>query len=98
MGKLKKKGASTSITAIRSKETKSAAITTVKRKLSTSYQVSPLSLRMSVSDKAEINNWVEELQEMTERKVSAAKLFRALTLIRKDIEDDLLISMINKMN
>nr|AKN36492.1 hypothetical protein [Vibrio tasmaniensis] len=53
---------------------------------------------MSLNDKQAIGNWVEELQELSERNVSAAKLFRALALYRENIDDEELIELINKMN
>mgnify|MGYP000392107584 CR=1 FL=1 len=77
---------------------KKDGITTVKKKVKTSYKVPPLTLRMSLTDKQAIGDWVEALQDKTERKVSAAKLFRALVKYKENIDDDELIDLINKMN
>lgn len=79
-------------------EAKKDSITTVKTSVKTSYKVPPLTLRMSLTDKQEIAQWVDELQSMTGRKVSAAKLFRALSLYREQIDDEALIKLINQMN
>ncbi|MEJ3625831.1 hypothetical protein WFH56_21535 [Vibrio vulnificus] len=53
---------------------------------------------MSLSDKKAIGDWVDELQELSERNVSAAKLFRALVSYRDKINNEELIELINKMN
>ncbi|MEZ9900185.1 hypothetical protein AB4332_03650 [Vibrio breoganii] len=79
-------------------EEKKQSITTVKTSVKTSYNVSPLTLRMSLTDKQEIADWVDDLQEMTGRKVSPAKLFRALVENREAIDDAELIKLIEKMN
>lgn len=76
---------------------KKTAITTVKKKATTSYNETPISLRMSAKDKQAINDWVEELQEMTPRSVSSAKLFRALTMMKDEIDQDRLIELISEM-
>ncbi len=99
MSKLKKRGATTSISTVKTEGlAKSDGITTVKKKVTTSYKVPPLTLRMSLTDKKKITDWVDDLQDMTERSVSAAKLFRALVSYRDHIDDEELIEFINKMN
>ncbi|MDP2591546.1 hypothetical protein Q8W41_18795 [Vibrio splendidus] len=99
MSKLKKRGAITTISAHKNEgSSKSTGITTVKKKVTTSYKVPPLTLRMSLTDKERISDWVANLQEQTERNVSAAKLYRALALYRDKIDDEDLIELINKMN
>lgn len=99
MSKLKKRGAITAISTDKKEgSSKSIGITTVKKKVTTSYKVPPLTLRMSLTDKERITDWVSNLQEQTERNVSAAKLFRALALYRDKIDDEDLIELINKMN
>ncbi|MDN3683229.1 hypothetical protein QWZ04_23255 [Vibrio tapetis subsp. quintayensis] len=98
MSKLRKFGASTSISAKKESQGKGVGITTVRKKVTTSYKVPPLTLRMSLSDKKTITDWVEELQAKTERNVSSAKLFRALSLYRDNIDDNDLIKLIEKMN
>lgn len=98
MSKLKKRGAVTAISSPKKEGKKVNSITTVKKKITTSYKVPPLTLRMSLNDKQAIGSWVEDLQELSERNVSAAKLFRALALYRENIDDKELIELINKMN
>ena len=99
MSKLKKRGAITTISTHKNEgSSKSTGITTVKKKVTTSYKVPPLTLRMSLTDKERITDWVANLQEQTERNVSAAKLYRALALYRDKIDDEDLIELINKMN
>ncbi|ABU75075.1 MULTISPECIES: hypothetical protein [Vibrio] len=98
MAKLKARGAITIASSTEQKNEKSQAITTVKKKVTTSYKVPPLTLRMSLKDKESIAGWVDDLQKLSERNVSAAKLFRALALYRDNIDDDELIKLIDKMN
>lgn len=99
MSRLKNHGASTSISEFNNKDRgKQSGITTVKKKVTTSYKIPPLTLRMSLSDKKAIGDWVDELQELSERNVSAAKLFRALVSYRDKINNEELIELINKMN
>ncbi|MDG3089152.1 hypothetical protein P7F88_25150 [Vibrio hannami] len=73
-------------------------ITTVTQKPDSSYKVAPLTARMSAREKAEMAEWVKELQEMTGRNVTTAKVIRALIAIRDDISDEDIISKINEMN
>ncbi|MCU8386807.1 hypothetical protein OC514_20735 [Vibrio vulnificus] len=99
MSKLKKQGAITAISSITSSSSNSTdRITTVKKKITTSYKVPPLTLRMSITDKKLITDWVDDLQLLSERNVSAAKLFRALALYRDNIDDKELIKIISRMN
>lgn len=99
MGKLKRRGAIKDISSsLREGLDKPSGITTVKKKVTTSYKVPPLTLRMSLADKKAIGDWVDDLQKLSERNVSAAKLFRALTLYRDNIDNEDLIELINKMN
>ncbi|ELY1990168.1 hypothetical protein SL034_005299 [Vibrio harveyi] len=98
MAKLKARGAITIASSADKRDDKSQTITTVKKKVTTSYQVPPLTLRMSLKDKKSIAEWVNDLQDLSERNVSAAKLFRALALYRDNIDDEELIKIINKMN
>ena len=98
MAKLKARGAITVTSSTDTKNDKPQAITTVKKKVTTSYKVPPLTLRMSLKDKERIVGWVDDLQELSERNVSAAKLFRALALYRDSIDDKELIKLIDKTN
>ncbi|HDM8057064.1 hypothetical protein [Vibrio harveyi] len=98
MAKLKARGAITIASSTEQKNEKSQAITTVKKKVTTSYKAPPLTLKMSLKDKESIAGWVDDLQKLSERNVSAAKRFRALALYRDNIDDDELIKLIDKMN
>lgn len=99
MSKLKKRGSITAVSNSQKQDSgKSNGITTVKKKVTTSYKVPPLTLRMSLCDKQAIGDWVDDLQALTERSVSAAKLFRALVLYRSNLDDEELIKLIDKMN
>ena len=94
--KLSNKGAKSSL-ALRADRQKKTAITTVRKKPLTTYKVPPLTLRLSLTDKQNVQDWVEELQEDTNRKVSAAKLFRALTAMKDEIDNSELLKIINDM-
>lgn len=98
MAKLKARGAIAVTSSTEKRNDKTQAITTVRKKVTTSYKVPPLTLRMSLRDKESIAGWVADLQELSERNVSAAKLFRALALYRDNIDDEELIKLIDKMN
>jgi hypothetical protein len=94
--KLSNKGAKSSLASRADRQNKTT-ITTVRKKPLTTYKVPPLTLRLSLSDKQKVQDWVEELQENTNRKVSAAKLFRALTAMKNDIDNNELLELINDM-
>ena len=67
-------------------------------KPSTTYNVAPLSMRMSLADKQNINDWAHYLQTKTNRKVSAGKLFRALCDLKDEVDEEELLKRINDMN
>lgn len=94
--KLKASGASSSLTS-RTEKSKRTAITTVKKKPTTTYKVAPMTLRLSLVDKQNISDWVDELQSKTNRKVSAAKLYRALVALKDDVDNDDILNLINNM-
>ncbi|CAH0530725.1 hypothetical protein CTH30272_03067 [Allocatenococcus thiocycli] len=99
---LKGKGASSSLAGLGKKDKAQdrdhkARITTVHERVDTTYKVSPLTMRLSLSDKKAVNDWVDELQEDTKRKVSPAKLMRALTAMKDEIDQDKLLALINDM-
>lgn len=99
MSKLRNRGAKTALSSVKRDDLdKFSRITTVKKKVTTSYKVAPMTLRMSINDKKIIGDWVDELQELTSRNVSPAKLFRALALYKDNIDDEELIKLIDKMN
>ncbi|EDL52167.1 hypothetical protein VSAK1_26445 [Vibrio mediterranei AK1] len=105
MSRLGNRGASTSISQKKQGKDKSDRITTVRKSVTTSYKVPPLTLRMSLTDKKQITDWVADLQSGTERKLSSAKLFRALAQHRDGLSereredfDALLIQLMERMN
>ncbi|MBY3790699.1 MULTISPECIES: hypothetical protein [Photobacterium] len=94
--KLSNKGAKSSLSSRADRQNKTT-ITTVRKKPLTTYKVPPLTLRLSLTDKQKVQDWVEDLQENTNRKVSAAKLFRALTSMKDDIDNNKLLELMNDM-
>lgn len=94
--KLKERGASSSLTS-RTEKSKRTSITTVKKKPTTTYKVAPMTLRLSLVDKQNISEWVEELQSKTNRKVSPAKLYRALVALKDEIDNEEIVNLINNM-
>ncbi|WP_394168022.1 hypothetical protein [Photobacterium piscicola] len=94
--KLLNKGAKSSLASRADRQNKTT-ITTVRKKPLTTYKVSPLTLRLSLTDKQKVQDWVEEIQENTNRKISAAKLFRALTSMKDDIDNNKLLELMNDM-
>ncbi|GAL15957.1 hypothetical protein JCM19233_6979 [Vibrio astriarenae] len=44
-----------------------------------------------------VNHWIEELQARSRRKVSSAKLIRALTEMKDDIDQEVLLKIIDEM-
>ncbi|MGQ5486895.1 hypothetical protein E4T25_12760 [Photobacterium damselae subsp. piscicida] len=87
---LSNKGAKSSL-ASRADRRNKTTITTVRKQPLTTYKVPPLTLRLSLADKQKVQDWVEELQKDTKRKVSAAKLLRALTLMRNNLDNKRLL-------
>ena len=102
MNKLKKKGAKSNLASINKNNAEASVvkkerITTVGKRTDTTYKVPPLSIRLSQADKKELSDWVDELNEKTEknRKANPAKLLRALLEIKDKIPEDELIKAIN---
>ncbi|MGI2799236.1 hypothetical protein ACRTC3_11585 [Photobacterium damselae] len=93
---LSNKGAKSSLASRADRQNKTT-ITTVRKKPLTTYKVPPLTLRLSLVDKQKVQDWVEELQEDTKRKVSAAKLLRALTSMKDEIDNKKLLELIKDM-
>ncbi|AUW07469.1 hypothetical protein [Vibrio campbellii] len=94
MSKLRKKGASTSISLKTDNKPKiDGGITTVKKKVTTSYKVPPLTLRVSLADKKAIGDWVDELDLLTTHKSSAAKLYRALVEYKNNLSEEEVVEL-----
>jgi len=96
LNKLKARGASSSL-ASREKKSDRSPITTVTKKPTTTYNVPPMTLRLSLIDKQNISDWVSELQLETSRNVSPAKLYRALVALKDEIDSEHILELINKM-
>lgn len=104
MNKLKSRGAKSSLANLLKQSDeqkidskKERRLTTVNEKTTTTYKVSPLTMRLSVQDKMAVNHWIEELQARSRRKVSSAKLIRALTEMKDDIDQEVLLKIIDEM-
>ncbi|EGQ8057351.1 hypothetical protein HPX47_004825 [Vibrio alginolyticus] len=59
--------------------------------------VSPTTMRLPPKPKAELAVWISELQELTDKKITPAKLMRGLIEMRSDIPSDALIEAIQKV-
>ena len=72
----------------RKEKSRSDKITTV------ATGTSPTPIRLTPDERAELNLWVEELQQQTQKKLTAAKLMRGLIHMRKSINTGKLIEAI----
>lgn len=54
-------------------------------------------MRLPPKPKAELAVWISELQELTDKKITPAKLMRGLIEMRSDIPSDALIEAIQKV-
>ncbi|EKG9565895.1 hypothetical protein O5P60_004786 [Vibrio parahaemolyticus] len=59
--------------------------------------VSPTTMRLPPKPKAELAIWISELQELTDKKITPAKLMRGLIEMRGEISSDALIEAIHKV-
>lgn len=69
-------------------------ITTVGSRRNVTTGTSPTPIRLTPDERAELNLWVEELQGLTKKKLTAAKLMRGLIHMRKSINTGKLIEAI----
>lgn len=72
-------------------------ITTIRKKRLTSYKVSPLTMRMSITDKANIIAWTNEIDDLCRHNASPAKLFRALYQLKDQIDSTEIAKLIDEM-
>lgn len=70
-------------------------ITTVSTRRNITTGTSPMPLRLTDNDKAELNLWLEELEAVSGKKITAAKLFRGLISMRGKLNTKTLIRAIN---
>ncbi|MGK0270039.1 MAG: dsDNA-binding SOS-regulon protein [Cocleimonas sp.] len=69
-------------------------ITTVSTRRNVTTTTSPVPIRLTENDKAELSIWLAELQSMTSKKITTAKLMRGLIHMREKINDKKLIEAI----
>lgn len=69
-------------------------ITTVGSRRNVTTGTSPTPIRLTPDERAELNLWVEELQQQTQKKLTSAKLMRGLLHMRKSINTGKLIEAI----
>lgn len=75
-------------------KTEDKKITTVSTRRNVTTTTSPVPIRLTENDKAELSIWLEELQSMTGKKITTAKLVRGLIHMREKINDKKLIEAI----
>ena len=78
----------------RKEKSRSDKITTVGSRRNVPTGTSPPPIRLTPDERAELNLWVEELQQQTQKKLTAAKLMRGLIHMRKSINTGKLIEAI----
>ena len=70
-------------------------ITTVSTRRNITTGTSPMPLRLTENDRADLNLWLEALEAESGKNVTAAKLFRGLISMRDKINTKALIRSIN---
>lgn len=73
------------------------SVTTIKIDHNVTTNTGPTPLRLTPHDKAEMAKWIEELQKITNKKLTPAKLFRGLIEMRKKIPSDILLDAIKEV-
>ncbi|WP_318479402.1 hypothetical protein [Photobacterium leiognathi] len=77
---------------------KAEKITTVATRRNVTTGTTPVPMRLSDNDKAEMNLWLEELSAQTGKKITSAKLLRGLIKMRSQINEKKLIQAIYEAN
>tara|TARA_R110000868_G_scaffold411403_1_gene703734 strand:+ start:378 stop:683 length:306 start_codon:yes stop_codon:yes gene_type:complete len=70
-------------------------ITTVLTRRNITTGTSPMPLRLTENDRANLNLWLEALEAESGKKITAAKLFRGLINMKDKINTKVLIRSIN---
>lgn len=70
-------------------------ITTVSTRRNITTGTSPVPLRLTENDRADLNLWLEALEAESGKNITAAKLFRGLISMRDKINTKALIRAIN---
>lgn len=73
-------------------------ITTVSKRSNTTTGTTPIPIRLSDRDKAELNIWLGKLSDTTGKKITSAKLLRAIIHMRHDLDEVTLIQAIHEAN
>ncbi len=71
-------------------------ITTVATRRNVTTNTTPVPMRLTENDKADLNLWLSELSEETGKKITNAKLLRGLIRLRGKINQKSLIKAINE--
>jgi len=85
-----------SSTLSRRKNKEKSNITTVTSKRNTTTGTSPVPIRLTPTDKAEVDIWLNELSDLAGKKISLAKLVRGVTFMRDKIKNEKLLEAIKK--
>jgi hypothetical protein len=80
------------------KESGESKITTVKSRRNVTTGTSPIPIRLSENDKADLNLWLEELSETSGKKITMAKLIRGMVFMRKKVNTKKLLEAIKEAN
>jgi hypothetical protein len=70
-------------------------ITTVSTRRNITTGTSPMPLRLTENDRADLNLWLENLEAESGKNITAAKLFRGLISMKDKINTKVLIRSIN---
>ena len=73
-------------------------ITTVSTRRNVTTGSSPVPLRLTANDKAELNLWLAELEAVANKPISSAKLMRGLIHMRSKINTKKLIEAIKEIS
>lgn len=76
------------------------AITTHKTNTESTYAVPPTPFRLTLSDKVDLQDWADALQEGTRRKVTGAKVIRGLIAMKDKLPKkyhDMLLEQIKEL-
>lgn len=77
---------------------KTEKITTVATRRNVTTGTTPIPMRLSDNDKAELNLWLEALSAQTGKKITSAKLLRGLIKMRAQVNEKKLIQAIYEAN
>lgn len=73
-------------------------ITTVATRRNVTTGTSPVPMRLTENNRADLNLWLEDLEQEMGKKITAAKLMRGLIHMHEDIDKKALMAAINAAN